>query len=336
MKLNKNSFKSDIVAVLSYYEKEDEEGCIKALRQLLRNTPYLEDVYYHFMTDSDTTYNQLCTIAKALSVVHDYSMDDETKCKVATMIMGCYARAFILCPMRKRHVIAYCFNCFLDNTYYKRTRYQKSMKTTFIDYCSHVGEQLLMYSIECDKECEPIYSSCVYDTPQGMVGYQEQRTTKLIQWFILCHIKNLYKINQHILPVDLIEIQSKIDECYKHLCNVEKTKLKKLAILILKYQLEDYTNEGLESFAVEDLRFVFNEEDRIEAHDEELEARIEAEDIYNDYLQSQMESSYESNEDEYDGYGRYRGSYAQDELGYSDDDIDTIFDGDPSAYWNID
>lgn len=35
-------------------------------------------------------------------------------------------------------------------------------------------------------------------------------------------------------------------------------------------------------------------------------------------------------------YDRYNGSYAQDEMGYSDDDIDTIFDGDPSAYWNID
>lgn len=35
-------------------------------------------------------------------------------------------------------------------------------------------------------------------------------------------------------------------------------------------------------------------------------------------------------------YGKYAGSYAQDEMGYSDDDIDTIFDGDPSAYWNID
>lgn len=35
-------------------------------------------------------------------------------------------------------------------------------------------------------------------------------------------------------------------------------------------------------------------------------------------------------------YGRYAGSYAQDEAGYSDDDIDTVFDGDPSAYWNID
>lgn len=35
-------------------------------------------------------------------------------------------------------------------------------------------------------------------------------------------------------------------------------------------------------------------------------------------------------------YNRYNGTYAQDEMGYSDDDIDTIFDGDPSAYWNID
>ena len=35
-------------------------------------------------------------------------------------------------------------------------------------------------------------------------------------------------------------------------------------------------------------------------------------------------------------YDRYNGSYAQDVMGYSDDDIDTIFDGDPSAYWNID
>lgn len=35
-------------------------------------------------------------------------------------------------------------------------------------------------------------------------------------------------------------------------------------------------------------------------------------------------------------YARYNGSYAQDEMGYSDDDIDTIFDGEPDAYWNID
>ena len=35
-------------------------------------------------------------------------------------------------------------------------------------------------------------------------------------------------------------------------------------------------------------------------------------------------------------YGRYYGSWAQEVEGYSDEDIDTIFDRDPSAYWNID
>lgn len=35
-------------------------------------------------------------------------------------------------------------------------------------------------------------------------------------------------------------------------------------------------------------------------------------------------------------YERYSESYAQDEMGYSDEDIDTIFDGEADAYWNID
>lgn len=35
-------------------------------------------------------------------------------------------------------------------------------------------------------------------------------------------------------------------------------------------------------------------------------------------------------------YNNYRGTYARDVAGYSPEDIDTIFDGDPNAYWNID
>lgn len=34
--------------------------------------------------------------------------------------------------------------------------------------------------------------------------------------------------------------------------------------------------------------------------------------------------------------GDYQGTYAHDVMGYSNSDIDTIFDGDPDAYWNID
>ena len=49
-------------------------------------------------------------------------------------------------------------------------------------------------------------------------------------------------------------------------------------------------------------------------------------DDYDDYSHDYEEPTYD----------RYNGSYAQDEMGYSDDDIDTIFDGEPEAYWNID
>lgn len=52
---------------------------------------------------------------------------------------------------------------------------------------------------------------------------------------------------------------------------------------------------------------------------------------------NRIEAEYDKPIDsESSSYERYRGSYAQDEMGYSDDDIDTIFDGDPDAYWNID
>lgn len=62
------------------------------------------------------------------------------------------------------------------------------------------------------------------------------------------------------------------------------------------------------------------------------------------YSHDYRDNSYRYDDDEhYEGryydedatFGRYAGSYAQDVLGYSDDDIDTIFDGDPSAVWNI-
>ena len=47
------------------------------------------------------------------------------------------------------------------------------------------------------------------------------------------------------------------------------------------------------------------------------------------------EDYYDSYERE-ETYERYNGSYAQDVEGWSDQDIDDVFDGDPDAYWNID
>lgn len=58
-----------------------------------------------------------------------------------------------------------------------------------------------------------------------------------------------------------------------------------------------------------------------------------------DVFGNEYDNFYNNNyADDYDepSYGRYTGSYAQDVEGWSDDDIDNVFDGDPDAYWNID
>ena len=57
---------------------------------------------------------------------------------------------------------------------------------------------------------------------------------------------------------------------------------------------------------------------------------------YGDDEDNRIEEFYDYYKDSSPTYEKYAGSWAQDVEGYSDDDIDTIFDGDPSAYWNID
>lgn len=55
-----------------------------------------------------------------------------------------------------------------------------------------------------------------------------------------------------------------------------------------------------------------------------------------DLYDGEADFDYEDN-NRYGGhYGDFAGSYAQDEMGYSDDVIYDAFEGDPDMYWNID
>ncbi|MDI9357975.1 MAG: hypothetical protein QM528_03395, partial [Phycisphaerales bacterium] len=69
---------------------------------------------------------------------------------------------------------------------------------------------------------------------------------------------------------------------------------------------------------------------KIEVDGEDMESNAE-EDRYN--------YEYCGDGDYFEGgesYGKYHGSYAQDVARKSDDFIDDVLGGDPSAYWNID
>ncbi len=74
--------------------------------------------------------------------------------------------------------------------------------------------------------------------------------------------------------------------------------------------------------------------------DDESDGEEDWEDDEEDYF----DYSFQNNWDDYDDYNDYEeeehysefaGTYAQEELGYSDEDIWTIFEGDPDACWNV-
>lgn len=79
-------------------------------------------------------------------------------------------------------------------------------------------------------------------------------------------------------------------------------------------------------FRIQHPMIIGNEEN--EYDDDDYDDYDDYDDDYDDYCTATSEDSR--------SFSRYSGSYAQDEMGYSDDDIDDIFDGDPNAYWNID
>lgn len=57
-----------------------------------------------------------------------------------------------------------------------------------------------------------------------------------------------------------------------------------------------------------------------------------------EYEDDDYDYRYTDNDYDYEDrhFGLYAGTYAQDVEGYSDEEINTIFDGEPDAYWNID
>lgn len=88
--------------------------------------------------------------------------------------------------------------------------------------------------------------------------------------------------------------------------------------------------------AIEEMRVIFPEfkitEDFENLRKQQLNEQIAPD---NKYKEEIFAPSYDCLVDT-QTYGRYAGTYAQDVAGYSDDEIDTIFDGEPDAYWNID
>ena len=145
---------------------------------------------------------------------------------------------------------------------------------------------------------------------------------------ITCHfesIENQFNFGRYngLSLADVLDINpSYLSWCVKH-CTGVIFKLEDTAIDEIKIVYPNFFMDTLfESRRVWHLHRMNNE-------DCEYQNNFEYEEIFDDEYDNM-------NYDDAPTYGRYSGSWAQDIEGYSDDDIDTIFDGVPSAYWNID
>ena len=242
MKLNIDDFYAGLNDIISFDHSNNDKCCKKAIRCLLSNYPNLDQPVRFLFRDKGTTSKHLCRIADALIVIYKHSFIDDTKDKISDLIIGCYARSFILAPFRERHKIAFDLCCYISLTYYT---YYTSGSIKVTNYSSHLEDYFSYFSMkDCDPECNKIYKTYLYKTSDGKAYcYSGQRVAKLMQWYILQHIKNVNEINQNILGVDSSKIQNEIDECYSHLCNIEKHKIKKLGYGLFYFLLCDYSDE---------------------------------------------------------------------------------------------
>lgn len=119
---------------------------------------------------------------------------------------------------------------------------------------------------------------------------------------------------------DVMDINpSYLDWCIKHCTGViftlQETAKEEIKILYPDFIMDRLFEDRRIINVYRDLGIYEYSEDNIDSND------IECEDTSDEDIPT---------------YNRYAGSWAQEIEGYSDDDIDTIFDGDPDAYWNID
>lgn len=133
---------------------------------------------------------------------------------------------------------------------------------------------------------------------------------------------------------DILDIDSSyLSWCIKHCTGVlfllEDSALEEIKIVYPNFLMDTLFESNRkwnlsqhDYYDYEDDKYCYSEDDNYDNSDDD------------EYDNNWDESEYHHEEEP--TFGKYAGSWAQDVEGYSDDDIDTIFDGDPSAYWNID
>ncbi len=318
MKFEKNAFLDKSRNIISSQLSGKKEKVINSIIHLLKHYWDFNLVTEYILADKSSTWGELKIAGDFFSLLFDYTVEHD-RTTIVYYASRCYGRAYLLCPMRERHGIIYVFNELLGKSY-------RSFKI--------MGDSITTYSSFFDERFGTHYYICevLDEANQWTFHIRGHRSVNLIQSFLYHHLISYNKIKPNLLDLDMDEIrlsQSKFDYNLKGL---SPQKVKKAAVFVLKSLLYFVSDEEISWYHFDNDEFWEFDLEKGQLFEVDLDEEAQRE-----YERRCSQSDYDESFSEDNGeYNKYRGSYAQDEMGYSDDDIDTIFDGDPDAYWNID
>ncbi len=328
---NKQTLLTTINNAIKFSQTGNKEDLLYSIGYFVNEYSDFNLLIETLLKDSTTSWNEFKELGVFFSILYDYSYDSLSQSELCRDASRCFARAFILCPFREKHPIAYEVNKLIDKTYIQF----RITGDTGLTYSSVFINLFILDISDIENELE-------YKWGRSF-GH---RYTNLLQLNLQEHIIKYNNYTKNPLIFDKDKQKTDIEKYEYNLNGLTKSQMKKLATEIFSaifYNLcisDEYINEiALEEneFWVYDKdyatirRLTFKEAYECGYFDPKDSYNYDDDDDDEIYLGSK---SFDYEEDP--KYERYNGSYAQDEMGWSDDDIDTVLDGEPDAYWNID
>lgn len=267
----------------------------------------------------------------------------------------CTIQSYLLAPMHhKKRAIRLLLNI-LHSAYYP---FQDSLTTSPLSILEYRDKWQIKHRFHFDMLYLNLFICWGFNKIKQKVSTDERSVIELISSFhgdaiIISLLK--FRLLHHLLSINSINNEPNwnikaMDEefCKAKSFLIDKTGatekvLKKIASYMWTEFIKDNVNRDFQEIGETEYDFDNNimhcfgfDYDRNQIS--WVEKQMEDYYYYNNYTDNNYSEDFYNNytDDEESAYGKYAGSYAQDVMGYSDDDIDTIFDGDPDAYWNID
>lgn len=287
-------------------------------------------ILYYLGEANKLSWSDYHSLGKMFSIMINYVKNDYyAGYYIMELARICFVKSFNTCPFKSRHKIALSMEQVLNVSYTNCKLKNLKFSTSYIfDNTIDVDFSNL------PKECEDLCKICICNTAYCAYAFQ---------LYICKHLVHYEKLCQHLsLDININTYQEKI------LFLEEKLKPFIKDIKFIKHFVLEFWNcyNNDDDIALkaaiekkhmsDDIIFKTNNKNQtinyICISEEETKA------INEDLLKWEMTELHKNDMvfNENTNTGRYAGSYAQDIMGYTDDDIDIIFDGDPEAYWNID